>query len=78
MLVLTRKKQESIHIGSDIEITILEIEGDRVKLGIKAPKASTILRGELITETQAINRESATLSMNNLQSLQDYLKELKK
>jgi carbon storage regulator len=78
MLVLTRKKQESIHIGSDIEITILEIEGDRVKLGIKAPKASTILRGELITETQAINRESATLSMNKLQSLQDYLKELKK
>jgi carbon storage regulator len=78
MLVLTRKKQESIHIGSDIEITILEIEGDRVKLGIKAPKASTILRGELITETQDINRESATLSINNLQSLQDYLKELKK
>ena len=78
MLVLTRRKQESIHIGSDIEITILEVEGDRVKLGIQAPKASTILRSELITETKDINRESADISKDNLQNLQDYLKELKK
>ncbi|MBE3102134.1 MAG: carbon storage regulator CsrA [Firmicutes bacterium] len=75
MLVLTRKKQESIHIGNDIEITILEIDGERVKLGIKAPKACTILRGELVVETQCINRESTNVSMNNLQEI---LKGLKK
>lgn len=74
MLVLTRKKQESIHIGSDIEITILEVEGERVKIGIKAPRASTILRGELAVETQSINRESAGVSMDSLQKILQGLK----
>jgi len=75
MLVLTRKKKESIHIGSDIVITIIEIDGDRVRLGVEAPKTSSILRGELIEETRSINIESAGASIS---SLQDLVKGLKK
>jgi len=73
MLVLTRKRKESVLIGDDIEITILEIEGDRVKLGIRAPKDRTILRGELVAETVAINMESANTSVEDLKKLKSYL-----
>ena len=47
MLVLTRKTDESIKIGEDIEITVLRIRGNSVRLGIKAPKAVHVMRGEL-------------------------------
>ena len=47
MLVLGRKTDESLIVGSDIIITILGIEGDRVKVGINAPKHITILRSEV-------------------------------
>jgi carbon storage regulator len=47
MLVLNRSVDESIAIGDSIVITILEIEGDRIKIGIQAPKEITILRGEI-------------------------------
>ena len=42
MLALARKSNESIMLGNDIEITVLEIKGDQVKLGIKAPKSVPI------------------------------------
>ena len=45
MLVLSRKKGESIWLGDDIEITISEIKGDQVRIAINAPKNVTILRG---------------------------------
>ncbi len=48
MLVLTRKSGEQIQIGDDIRITILSNEGGKVKVGIDAPKAVTVLRTELI------------------------------
>jgi carbon storage regulator len=47
MLVLGRKTDESLIVGTDIVITILGIEGDRVKVGINAPKHITILRSEV-------------------------------
>lgn len=47
MLVLGRKTDESLIVGDDIIITILSIEGDRVKVGINAPKHVTILRAEV-------------------------------
>lgn len=43
MLALARKVNESIMIGNDIEITVLEIKGDQIKLGVKAPKSSADL-----------------------------------
>ena len=57
MLVLARRKEESILIGDDIIITVLAIEGEKVKLGIKAPNEIRILRQELhdaILEQNAI------------------------
>ncbi|NLJ95906.1 MAG: carbon storage regulator CsrA, partial [Clostridiales bacterium] len=47
MLALSRKVNESIMIGNDIEITILEIKGDQIKIGINAPKSVPIYRKEL-------------------------------
>ena len=47
MLALARKVNESIMIGNDIEITVLEIKGDQIKLGVKAPKSVPIYRKEL-------------------------------
>ena len=58
MLVLSRKKNQSIVIGNDIEISILSIEGDIVKLGIEAPKKVAILRKELIDDVTAANKEA--------------------
>ena len=56
MLVLTRKKGESIQIGNDIEITITQIKGDQVKIGIKAPKNVEIHRKEVWLEIQDENK----------------------
>lgn len=60
MLVLTRKINETIKIGDDIEIRIIEVKGDAVRIGIEAPKSVDIYRGELLlsiseTNTEAIN-----------------------
>lgn len=48
MLVLSRKLNESIVIADDIEVTVVEIRGNHVKLGISAPESVTILREELV------------------------------
>lgn len=58
MLVLGRKTDESLIVGDDIVITILSIEGDRVKVGINAPKHVTILRSE-VRDRQLRAAESA-------------------
>ncbi len=55
MLVLARKINESIMIGDDIEIVIIDIKGDQVKLGIKAPKSVSIHRKEIYEEIQKEN-----------------------
>ena len=47
MLVLSRKSTESIHIGDSIVVTVLEIRGNKVRIGIDAPKAIHVLRSEL-------------------------------
>ena len=61
MLVVSRKKSESILIGDDIEIIVTDIGAERVKIGIKAPKGVTILRRELL-ETEKLNREASSAS----------------
>lgn len=48
MLVLTRKPGEKIHIGPDITLTVLEVNGTKIRLGIDAPKVISVLRGELL------------------------------
>ena len=64
MLILSRKKDESILIGSDIEITVVSVQGDQVKLGIKAPKQVDVYRKELFEEIQHENMEAAEITVN--------------
>lgn len=59
MLVLTRKKNESIIIGDDIKITVVEVKGDQIKLGITAPKQVTVHREEIYLEIQRENELAA-------------------
>lgn len=59
MLALSRKLNESIMIGNDIEITLLDIKGDQVKIGISAPKSVPIYRKEIYLQIKEENREAA-------------------
>jgi carbon storage regulator len=59
MLILTRKIDESIVIADDITVTVLEISGERVKIGIDAPRSITILRHELQEQVRQENIEAA-------------------
>ena len=68
MLILTRKTGETIWINDDIEITINEIKGDQVKIGINAPRTMEILRGELRTEVSSQNTEAVTTKMPNFKN----------
>jgi carbon storage regulator len=58
MLVLSRKINETIYIGDDVRVTLLGIDGDKIKLGIEAPKAMKIYREELLEATKNINRQA--------------------
>ncbi|HLQ97070.1 MAG TPA: carbon storage regulator CsrA [Candidatus Dormibacteraeota bacterium] len=69
MLVLTRKKNEAIQIGEDIEIKILAIEGEQIKLGIKAPKSLDIHRKEVYLDIQRQNKEALQVSTDLLDIL---------
>lgn len=72
MLALSRKAGESVILGNDIELTILEVKGEQVKLGIKAPKDVAIYRKELYEQIQAANKEAAESTVaviNNISEL---------
>ncbi|MGM0805795.1 MAG: carbon storage regulator CsrA [Bacillota bacterium] len=69
MLVLTRKLQEAIKIGEDIELTVLSIDGDQVKIGISAPKHIEIHRKEVFLSIQQENSKAASTSLNTFQTL---------
>lgn len=60
MLVLKRKAGESILIGENIEIQIVEIDEGKVKIGIEAPKQITVLRKEVLDETKAENKKAVS------------------
>jgi len=61
MLVLSRRTNESIVIGGDIIVTVLEIKGDQVRLGIRAPRSVTVHREEVHAEIQRENRSAAVV-----------------
>ena len=69
MLALSRKPGESVIIGNNIEITILEVKGEQVKVGIKAPESVAIYRKELFEQIQNSNRESSTINEQTLKNL---------
>ena len=61
MLVLSRKADQSLMLGPDITLTVLAIEGDRVKLGIQAPRDISVLRRELLVQVQDSRVAAPTL-----------------
>lgn len=70
MLALSRKENETIIIGNDIEITVLEIKGEQVKLGITAPKSIPVYREEVYTQIKEANKEAAeNVAPNELKQL---------
>lgn len=71
MLALTRKKGESLVINNNIEITVLEVRGDQIKIGISAPKDVPIYRKEVYMQIQEENK--AAVSMEGLETLKNLL-----
>lgn len=69
MLVLTRKMGEAVIIADNIEITVLEVKGEQIKLGIQAPKDVDIHRKELYVSIQNANKQA----LNDIKQLDDFL-----
>lgn len=69
LLVLTRKKGEGLVIGKDIVVKIFEVSGDRVKIGIEAPKATKILRLELYEDVSVENKKAADVTKDIIDEL---------
>lgn len=65
MLVLTRKRGQSIIINNNVEIYVSSIEGETVKLGVRAPDEVVILRKELVDEVQASNLEASSVRVDS-------------
>lgn len=71
MLALSRKKNEAIVINNNIEITILEIKGDQVKIGVSAPKEVPIYRKEVYVQIQDANKEA--VNVEGIEALKNLL-----
>ncbi|WP_138419476.1 carbon storage regulator CsrA [Aquibacillus sediminis] len=74
MLVLTRKINEAIKIGDDIEVKVLGIDGEQIKLGIEAPKRVDIHRMEVYLDIQQQNSEAASVSTDLINLLKNNTK----
>jgi carbon storage regulator len=71
MLVLTRKTDQSIMIGDDVEITILEVRGEQVRVGIKAPRTVQIHRKEVFDQIRDANVNAVDSPVDSFPSLDD-------
>ncbi|MCC6238685.1 MAG: carbon storage regulator CsrA [Phycisphaerales bacterium] len=69
MLVLSRQKEETIMIGDNIEVTVVDIRGDKVRLGISAPREITVHRKEVYDAIRRENREAALVKPEDLSGL---------
>ncbi|WP_345242346.1 carbon storage regulator CsrA [Pontibacillus salipaludis] len=75
MLILNRKKDESIQIGDDIEIKVVAVEGDQVKIGIEAPRSVDVYRKEIYIKIQEENQEASSASDELINLLKSFKKE---
>ena len=69
MLVLSRRVGERVVVGDDVTITVLEVRGDVVRIGIDAPRSVAVHRAELLEELESVNREAASPSDDAVASL---------
>jgi len=76
MLILTRKSGESITIGDDVKITVVEVKGKQVRIGIEAPRSYIIHREEVYISIQEENRRAAKESPLSLTGLKNLLGKL--
>jgi carbon storage regulator len=70
VLVLTRRANQSIMIGHEIVVTVLEVRGDQVRLGIKAPRSIDVHREEIFAQLQQANRDAVRTSKEGPESLE--------
>lgn len=73
MLVLSRRPDEAIIIGADVEVKVLSIEGDHVKLGVTAPRAVPVHRAEVFRAIQEANRAAAAAAVPDAAALRTLL-----
>ncbi len=78
MLILARKENQSIMIGDDVEITVVSIKGDHIKIGIQAPKNIKVFRKEIFEEIQAANIEASKVKFDTLKEVGNLFKKEKK
>lgn len=75
MLVLSRRVGESVVIGDDVTVTVLEVRGDVVRIGIAAPRSVAVHRAELLAELEETNRASASPTDDAIASLTQAVKQ---
>ena len=78
MLVLTRKRNQSIVVNDNIELTIIDIQGDQVRVGINAPKDVKVFRKEVYIEMTEENQRASNVQMDALNILKNAIKSQKK
>lgn len=69
MLVLTRKAGQVIKIGDDVEVVVLEVRGEQVRLGIRAPRNVSVFRGEIVEDIREPNLEASATVANAMEIL---------
>ena len=74
MLVLTRHIDEAIVIGDDIEVVVVDVRGDRVRLGINAPKEISVHRKEVYELIQAENIQAAAATVDDMEKTKELLR----
>ena len=78
MLILTRKLGQSITIGDDIKVTILDIHGKQVRLGVVAPQKVVVHREEIYQKIQEENKRAAMANANDLEKIKKVIQNPKK
>ena len=74
MLILSRKVDEQIKIGNDITVTIIEVRGEQVKIGVEAPKSVKVFREEVFNAIQKENKAAAVTNTSALDSFSKLFK----
>jgi carbon storage regulator len=75
MLVLSRQRDETIMIGDEIEITVVDIRGDKVRLGINAPRTIQVHRKEVYEAIRRENAEAAQIDIDDLSQAEETLRQ---